>query len=163
MRKHKIVIRCRHWLQDRHVTPLIRRAVQAALTAEGVDKPCEVDVLITDDVEIQELNRELRQVDKPTDVLSFPMLSLTPGAFQVEPVDVDPSTGRVYLGDMVISKERVLAQAAEFGHAPARETAYLTVHSVLHLLGYDHMDEGSEKAAMRQREETILAALGLTR
>ncbi|WP_300415358.1 rRNA maturation RNase YbeY [uncultured Oscillibacter sp.] len=140
----------------------IRRAVRTALAAEGVDFPCEVDVLVTGDEEIRELNREARQVDKATDVLSFPAFDLEPGELP-GPEDADPGTGLVPLGDMMISLEHVAAQAKEYGHSNRRELAYLTVHSVLHLLGYDHMDEGPMKRRMREREEAILGELGITR
>ena len=140
----------------------IRKAIRAALAAEGVDFPCEVDVLVTGDEEIRELNREARQVDKATDVLSFPAFDLEPGELP-GPEDADPGTGLVPLGDMMISMEHVAAQAKEYGHSNRRELAYLTVHSVLHLLGYDHMDEGPMKRRMREREEDILAELGITR
>lgn len=140
----------------------IRRAVRTVLAAEGVDFPCEVDVLVTGDEEIRELNREARQVDKATDVLSFPAFDLEPGELP-GPEDADPGTGLVPLGDMMISMEHVAAQAKEYGHSNRRELAYLTVHSVLHLLGYDHMDEGPMKRRMREREEDILAELGITR
>ena len=101
-------------------------------------------------------------VDVPTDVLSFPEFELTPGQLPGQE-DADPGTDYVPLGDMAISLERVKAQAKEYGHSNRRELAYLAVHSVLHLLGYDHMDEGQQKAQMRAREETIMAALGLER
>ena len=140
----------------------IRRAVRTVLAAEGVDFPCEVDVLVTGDEEIRELNREARQVDKATDVLSFPAFELRPGELP-GPGDADPGTGLVPLGDMMISLEHVTAQAKEYGHSNRRELAYLTVHSVLHLLGYDHVDEGPMKARMREREEAILGELGITR
>ena len=140
----------------------IRRAVRTVLAAEGVDFPCEVDVLVTGDEEIRELNREARQVDKATDVLSFPAFDLEPGELP-GPEDADPGTGLVPLGDMMISMEHVKAQAKEYGHSNRRELAYLTVHSVLHLLGYDHMDEGPMKRRMREREEAILGELGITR
>ena len=104
----------------------------------------------------------MRDVDRPTDVLSFPMFELSPGEKPGEE-DADPATGLVPLGDMVLSLERARAQAAEFGHSVEREVCYLAVHSVLHLLGYDHMDEGTMKAQMRGREEAILSALGITR
>ena len=104
----------------------------------------------------------MREVDRPTDVLSFPAFDLTPGELP-GPEDADPGTGLVPLGDMVISMERVAAQAKEYGHSNRRELAYLTVHSVLHLLGYDHLDEGPQKAQMRAREEAIMAELGLER
>ena len=140
----------------------IRKAIRTALAAEGVDFPCEVDVLVTSDEEIHQLNREARQVDRATDVLSFPAFDLRPGELP-GPGDADPGTGLVPLGDMMISLERVAAQAKEYGHSNRRELAYLTVHSVLHLLGYDHVDEGPMKARMREREEAILAELGIAR
>ncbi len=141
---------------------LLRRAIKAALAGEGVDLPCEVDVLLTDDAGIRTINRAMRRVDKPTDVLSFPMLELRPGD-KPDPADADPGSGLIPLGDMVISVERASAQAKEYGHSKSRELAYLAVHSVLHLLGYDHLDEGPMKARMRGREEAILAELGITR
>ena len=141
---------------------LIRRTIRTALSAEGVTLPCEVDVLLTDDDGIHQINRDMRQVDRPTDVLSFPEFELTPGELPGAE-DADPGTGYVPLGDMVISLERVKAQAKEYGHANRRELAYLAVHSVLHLLGYDHLDEGPMKAQMRSREEAIMSVLGLER
>ncbi|MCI8811929.1 MAG: rRNA maturation RNase YbeY [Oscillibacter sp.] len=141
---------------------LIRKVIRTALAAEGVDFPCEVDVLVTNDAEIHRLNRETRQVDRSTDVLSFPSFALSPGELP-EAEDADPGTGLVPLGDMVISMEHVAAQAREYGHSTRRELAYLVVHSVLHLLGYDHVDEGPMKAQMREREEIILAGLGIGR
>ena len=141
---------------------LLRQVIPAALEAEGVETPCEVDVLFTDDQGIHAVNLEQRGVDAPTDVLSFPMFDLTPGEHPGEE-DTDPGTGLVPLGDMVISLERAKAQGEEFGHGPRRETAYLAVHSVLHLLGYDHLDEGPMKQQMRAREEDILSRLGITR
>ena len=141
---------------------LIRRTIRTALAAEGLTAPCEVDVLLTDDDGIHEINRELRQVDRPTDVLSFPEFELTPGQLP-SPEDADPGTGLIPLGDMVLSMERVAAQAREYGHSKRRELSYLVTHSVLHLLGYDHLDEGPMKAQMRAREEAIMALLGLER
>jgi probable rRNA maturation factor len=125
--------------------------------------PCEVDVLLTDDEGIHEINRDMRGVDAPTDVLSFPAFSYVPGEPPTDDADADPMTGLTPLGDMAISLERVKAQAAEYGHSERRELAYLVVHSVLHLLGYDHLDEGEQKKQMRQREEAIMAQLGLKR
>ena len=141
---------------------LIRKVIRTALAAEGMTLPCEVDVNLTDDAGIHEINREMRDVDRPTDVLSFPVFDLTPGELPDE-MDADPGTGLIPLGDMVISMERVAAQAKEFGHSNRRELCYLVVHSTLHLLGYDHLDEGPQKAQMRSREEAILAELGITR
>lgn len=141
---------------------MLCRTVKAALAAEGVDIPCEINILLTDDEGIHEINRVMRDVDKPTDVLSFPMFDLTPGEHP-DIYDTDPETGRVPLGDMCISVERARAQAEEYGHSFEREICYLSVHSVLHLLGYDHMDEGEMKKQMRGREEAIMSALQLER
>ena len=141
---------------------LLRRVISAALAAEGVDLPCEINVLLTDDEGIHQVNRDMRQGDRPTDVLSFPMFDLKPGE-KPEAGDEDPESGLVPLGDMCISLERAAAQAGELGHSVERELSYLTVHSVLHLLGYDHMDEGPMKRQMRVHEEFILDKLGITR
>ena len=142
----------------------IRRCIAAALEAEGVRVPCEINVLLTDDATIRAINRQTRNVDKATDVLSFPMFEYTPGAFPDDvSADIDPETGLLPLGDMVLSVERAQAQAEEYGHSLRREVGYLTIHSVLHLLGYDHLDEGPMKRQMRAREEQILADLLLPR
>ena len=141
---------------------LIRKTIRTVLELEGVTVPCEVDVSLTDDEHIHQINREMRQVDRPTDVLSFPEFELTPGQLP-DPEDADPGTGLIPLGDMVLSMERVAAQAREYGHSKRRELSYLVTHSVLHLLGYDHLDEGPMKAQMRAREEAIMALLGLER
>lgn len=140
----------------------IRKVIRTALAAEGMTLPCEVDVCITDDAGIHEINLDMREVDRPTDVLSFPVFDLLPGELPDEE-DADPGTGLIPLGDMVISMERCEAQAKEYGHSRKREIAYLVTHSVLHLLGYDHLDEGEEKKRMRSREEAILSELGITR
>ena len=142
---------------------LLRTCITTALTAEQVELPCEVNVLITDDDGIHQINLEQRQVDAPTDVLSFPMFNLMPGEPPMEEGLLDPATGRLPLGDMAISYERAVAQAEEFGHSVQRELGYLAVHSVLHLLGYDHIDEGAQKARMRQREEAIMNQVGMLR
>lgn len=141
---------------------LIRKTVRTALEAEGVTLPCEVDVLITSDRAIKKVNKEQRKVDSATDVLSFPALELKPGK-KPKASDADPGTGLVPLGDMVISYERVAAQAKEYGHSKSRELSYLVTHSVLHLLGYDHLDEGKQKKLMRAHEEAIMEKLALTR
>ena len=141
---------------------LIRKVIRTALAAEGVDFPCEVDVCVTSDEGIHQINREMRGVDRPTDVLSFPAFDLHPGELPGDE-DADPATGLVPLGDMCLSLERVQAQAREYGHSNRRELAYLVVHSVLHLLGYDHLDEGPQKAQMRAREDAIMEELGILR
>ena len=147
---------------DKRTAALIRKVIRTALDAEGMTLPCEVDVLLTDDEGIHAVNLDMRGVDRPTDVLSFPEFDLTPGEHPDE-MDADPGTGLIPLGDMVISMEHVAAQAKEYGHSRQRELAYLVTHSVLHLLGYDHLDEGPQKAQMRAREEDILTELGITR
>ena len=140
----------------------IRKVIRAALAAEGMDAACEINVLLTNDEGIHAINLEMRNVDRATDVLSFPEFDLAPGELPDEE-DADPGTGLIPLGDMVISMEHVAAQAKEYGHSKQRELAYLVTHSVLHLLGYDHLDEGTQKKQMRAREEAILAELGITR
>ena len=147
---------------DKRTCALIRRTIRTALAAEGLTAPCEVDVLLTDDEGIHQINLDMRNVDRPTDVLSFPELDLTPEELPAAE-DADPGTGLIPLGDMVLSMERVAAQAEEYGHSRQRELAYLVTHSVLHLLGYDHLDEGEMKQQMRGREEAIMALLGLER
>ena len=159
--EHQIIFETEVEVSDQ-LEPLLNKVITAALEAEGVEDACEINVLITDDEGIHQINLDQREVDRPTDVLSFPMFELEPGEHPDE-LDADPETGLIPLGDMVISLERAQEQAAEFGHSVEREVCYLTVHSVLHLLGYDHMDEGPMKAQMRQREEAILGALGITR
>lgn len=153
------VSRARSGLGHPEARALVLRAAKAALKAQGVDMPCEISVMFTDDEGIREINREFRGIDAATDVLSFPMNELAPGAFDAEACERDPETGAVLLGDMAISLERCAAQGEEFGHGFGREVMYLTVHSVLHLLGYDHVDEGEMKRAMRAREEAIMARL----
>ena len=133
----------------------IRRAAAAALRAEGIEKAI-VSVMLTDDEGIRRVNREFRGVDGATDVLSFPLNELRPGAFDPALCETDPETGAVLLGDMMISVPRCEAQGEEFGHGYEREIRYLTVHSVLHLLGYDHLDEGAMKKQMRTREKEIM-------
>ena len=144
---------------------LIRKAIRTALAAEGVTVPCEVDVLLTNDAGIHQINLDMREVDRPTDVLSFPEFEFVPGEPPTEEDEdcIDIATGLLPLGDMVISVERVKEQAKEYGHSAKRELSYLVVHSVLHLLGYDHLDEGPQKAQMRAREDAIMEELGITR
>ena len=144
------------------IEKLLQEVIPAALSAEGVDEPCEINVLLTNDAGIQAINLAERGVDSPTDVLSFPMFDLKPGD-KPSAADADPGTHLIPLGDMVLNLDRIKSQGEEYGHGPRRECAYLAVHSVLHLLGYDHMDEGPMKAQMREREEFILDKLGITR
>ena len=163
--KHSIVITSeKKGLATIPVRQHIKRCITAALDVQGVDVPCEINVLVTDDAGIRAINKAYRQIDKATDVLSFPMFELTPGKLPASWESYkDPDTGLVPLGDMAISLERAKQQAAEFGHSARREVGYLTIHSILHLLGYDHVDEGPMKKQMRAAEEAILAKIELPR
>lgn len=147
------------------ISSIISRCIEATLQAEGINAPCEINVLVTNNEGIRAINNACRGIDKATDVLSFPMFQLTAGQ-QPDCWDeyLDPATGRCPLGDMAISYERAVAQAKEFGHSTRREVGYLTIHSMLHLLGYDHLDEGPMKRQMRTREEQIAKGIpGMTR
>lgn len=147
-------------LQKPVVAGIITRCIKAVLQEEKVPVPCEINVLVTNDQGIRAINQASRKLDKATDVLSFPMFQLTAGKL---PEDwegyLDPETELCPLGDMCISLERAIAQAKEFGHPTRREIGYLTIHSMLHLLGYDHLDEGVQKAQMRKREEEIASTI----
>ena len=146
------------------LTAHIKRCIRGALEQEGVTVPCEINVLLTNNPGIREINRELRDVDRETDVLSFPMFELTPGEFPEDVSDLlDPGSSLLPLGDMALSVEQIKSQAEEFGHSQEREIGYLTVHSVLHLLGYDHLDEGPMKKQMRAREDAIMEYLNIPR
>lgn len=147
-------------IQKYAVTSIIRRCIEATLNAEKISVPCEINVLVTNDLGIRAINSASRNIDKPTDVLSFPMFQLTAGQPPENWEDyIDPETGMCPLGDMAISLERAVAQSKEFGHSVRREVGYLTIHSMLHLLGYDHLDEGEQKALMRAREEIIASSI----
>ena len=133
---------------------LVRKACIATLVEENFPDNAEVDVTFVNDEQIRIYNNEYRNIDKSTDVLSFPL-----GENGV--YDTNPETGNKMLGDVVISVEHAMAQADLFGHGLRREIAYLTVHSMLHLLGYDHVNGGMEKTIMREKEEIVLKKLGL--
>ena len=133
---------------------LIRKACNATLEFEKFGDSAEVDVTLVDDEEIREINKEQRKIDSSTDVLSFPL-------GENGEYDANPKTGALMLGDIVISVETALKQADLYGHGLEREIAFLTVHSMLHLLGYDHVNGGMEQAIMREKEEAVLDALGL--
>lgn len=138
------------------VRMLVRRCCHAVLVQENFVGSAEISVTFVDDARIQELNKQHRNIDKATDVLSFPL-----GENGV--YDENPETGAKMLGDIVISMERAVAQAEEYGHPLQREVAFLTVHSMLHLLGYDHVNGGLEAVHMREKEEAVLTQLGLKR
>ncbi len=133
---------------------LIRRAVAATLVYEGVADDCEVSVTFTDNEGIRKLNKKFRNIDRPTDVLSFPLFDDDGMDAHVEELDC-------MLGDIVLSLEQADIQANEFGHGFCREVAFLTVHSMLHLLGYDHEAGEAEELDMRRRQTEIVAGLGL--
>ena len=127
---------------------LVREAILAALKYEKIKKDCEVSVTFTDNDGIRAINREYRQIDAPTDVLSFPLFE-------------EDGEGTQMLGDIVLSLEKCRAQAAEFGHSFERECAFLTVHSTLHLLGYDHETGEEDEKDMRERQTAIVTKMGL--
>ena len=135
---------------------LVRRACNATLELENFTDFAEISVTFTDDENIQIVNAQFRNIDRATDVLSFPM-----GENGV--YDINPESGAKLLGDVLISLEHAEAQARLYGHSFEREVAYLTVHSVLHLLGYDHVNGGLEKEIMREKEESVMEVLGLRR
>lgn len=138
------------------VRMLIRRCCHAVLEMENFEGSAEVDVSLVDNEQIHQINHEQRNIDSPTDVLSFPL-----GENGV--YDLNPATGAYMLGDIVISMQRAAVQAEEYGHSLQREVGYLTVHSMLHLLGYDHVDGGLEAVRMREKEEAVMLSVGLPR
>lgn len=154
---------------EKHVRRLplwlhLKKCIEATLEAEGVSVPCEINVIVADNPTIRAINKAYRNIDRETDVLSFPMFQFEPGKLPEDLTPyLDPETGLLPLGDMAISYEKAKAQAEEFGHSVKRELGYLTIHSILHLLGYDHMDEGPMKKQMRAREEAICASIDLER
>lgn len=135
---------------------LLREAIETTLDFEDFNAVCEVSVTFTDNEGIRELNKKFREIDKPTDVLSFPLLDFD-GDCEEPPIDELISN----LGDIVISLERAKEQADEFGHSFKREVAFLTVHSMLHLLGYDHELGEEEDKEMRARQSEIMKIMGL--
>ena len=138
------------------VRMLIRRCCHAVLQLEQFEGSAEVDVSLVDNESIHVINMEQRNIDAPTDVLSFPLGE--DGEY-----DQNPATGAYMLGDIVISLERAKAQAEEYGHSLQREVGYLPVHSMLHLLGYDHVEGGLEAVRMREKEEAVMLSIGLPR
>jgi len=141
---------------------LIKRAALEALLRQQADLPCEVNVLYTDDAGIRRINLGQRGVDKPTDVLSFPLYDFVPGmSLRAQKPEKSPESGRVWLGDIVISAETLRRQANEYGHGENRELAFLTVHGMMHLLGWDHTRGADEERAMFDATERILQKLGL--
>lgn len=158
MAKTKVVItdKQKNYKLPSGIRLLIRRACNAVLDTEGFLESAEVYVTLVTDDEIKELNVTHRNIDKSTDVLSFPL-----GENGV--YDTNPENGAKMLGDVVISVDHATAQAEAYGHSVQREFAFLTVHSMLHLLGYDHVNGGLEEMRMREKEELVLAKLGVLR
>ncbi|MCR1918672.1 rRNA maturation RNase YbeY [Frisingicoccus caecimuris] len=150
------------------VEPVITKVIDKALEIHQCPYAAEVNVILTDNASIAVINEEYRNLARPTDVLSFPMISYeTPGDFSVvETMSAedcfDPDSGELILGDIIISVEKVIEQAETYGHSKERELGFLTAHSMLHLFGYDHMEE-KERIDMEEKQETILASLGLYR
>ena len=138
---------------------LLRQVAEAVLKSENVPEACEIDVLLTDNDSIREINLSERGIDAPTDVLSFPAVEYkTPGQIpsrKEEPLLYLPDSGELFLGDMVISVDKVLSQAEEYGHSPRRELACLAAHSCFHLLGYDHETE-EDRIRMEEKQEAVL-------
>ncbi len=153
---------------DFDIEELASTVAQKVLDTEGCEYDTEISLTITDDEGIQELNRQFREIDAPTDVLSFPGISFEKeGDFSVVETEqkmdvIDPESGRLMLGDIVINEKRVREQAEEYGHSQKREFAFLVAHSMLHLCGYDHMEEDEAKV-MEEKQEEVLSSLGITR
>ena len=151
---------------DLNYQEVAQRVGDAVLDYEQCPYESEVELLLTMDEEIREMNREFRDIDRATDVLSFPMIAYeSPADFAFLEEDescFDPDTGDLMLGTIVISKQKVVEQAEEYGHTVEREYAFLIAHSMLHLLGYDHMEE-EERAVMEKKQREILDGLGITR
>lgn len=153
---------------DFDIEKLATSVAEAVLKEEKCSYNVEISLTITDDEGIHEINKEFRDIDRPTDVLSFPTISYDePGDFSViegeQKVDLlDPDTGNISFGDIVINENRVRSQALEYGHSEKREFAFLVAHSMLHLCGYDHMEE-DEAAVMESKQNEVLNSLGITR
>ena len=147
---------------DEKHAELLEKTVLACLQAERMTVGCEVDILITDDESIRRMNLQFRDIDRSTDVLSFPLVDVKNGTILSEPGDYDLDEGLLLLGDIVISMDTAIRQAGQYGHSVERELAFLTSHGVFHLLGYDHMEK-DEEAVMLSKQEAVLAGLGLKR
>lgn len=135
---------------------LIEDCTRGALNEEGIEEDAEVSVTFVDNERIRELNAEFRDIDRETDVLSFPI-------GDEEGFEVDPDNGAIILGDIVVSLEKAREQAKEYCHGFRRELAFLVTHSLFHLLGYDHVNGGEEEREMFAKQERVLDKLGITR
>lgn len=152
---------------DFDMKEILEQVMEAVLTGEGCPYETQVNLLLTDNDGIREYNRQYRDIDRPTDVLSFPNISFSSeadfsAAEEQEADCFDPDSGELILGDIIISADKVKEQSERFGHSEKREFAFLTAHSLLHLCGYDHMTE-AEAAVMEEKQEAYLTGLGITR
>lgn len=144
------------------ITETAKRACEETLSYEKCDFDAQISLTFVDNEEIRRLNKEFRQKDAATDVLSFPMLEFDENGDIID-ADYDVDGGEIVLGDIVISAERALSQAEEYGHSFLREVTFLVVHSMLHLLGYDHVASEEEETRMRKKQTEILEKMGITR
>lgn len=147
---------------SKEILKLVKKAAKLCVKREDFSHPCEASITLTDNETIREINRDHREIDKATDVLSFPLLDFIDGRANIQPGDIDPETNRVLLGDIVISVEKALEQSESYGHSFEREMAFLAVHGMLHLLGHDHEKE-SEEQIMFEKQDRILEEMGLKR
>ncbi|AEY65850.1 rRNA maturation RNase YbeY [Clostridium sp. BNL1100] len=147
---------------DKKIESLIEKTIKLCMKSEKLDKDYEVSVLIVDDDEIRGINKEHRDIDKSTDVLSFPMVDFKDGKLISDEGDYDLEMGELILGDIIISAETAKRQAEAYSHSFEREMAFLTAHSCFHLLGYDHMEKNEEEI-MFKKQEAILKEIGLPR
>lgn len=145
-----------------HINGLLNRAVELSLRMEEFRIPSEISIMLVDNEEIREINREHRHIDKPTDVLSFPMVEITEGKLVSDTGDYDMDENLLLLGDIIISLEKTQEQAVEYGHSLERELAFLVTHGMFHLLGYDHQQE-EEEMRMLAKQEAVLEQMGLKR
>ena len=152
----------KRYLPLRPLKQLLTTTVQTALKIEGFETPSAVSIVLVENNEIRSINKEFRTKDSITDVLSFPMLQMEDGKALEQPEAFDMEDGRLFLGDIVISVPKALEQAQSYGHSPQREMAFLTVHGLLHLLGYDHEKPGQDEV-MTAKQERILTEIGLPR
>lgn len=154
-------------VSDFHFQSLMQLAADRAIEVEGISVPCYASIRLCDNNRIQQLNKAFRNIDRATDVLSFPAVTWPEGATAGKNEKIlrqayDPEEGACFLGDIVISVPKIMEQACAYGHSPEREAAYLLVHSLCHLMGYDHIGE-KERVLMRKQEETILDSIGISR
>lgn len=152
----------RRYLPVKDIKAIINAAVNAAMETEQIEYPVLVSILLAENDEIRRINSQYRNKDSVTDVLSFPMLEMEDGVFITEPCEAAMDQGRLFLGDIVISVPRAIEQAETYGHSAERELAFLAVHGLLHLLGYDHNIPEKEQKMIKRQEE-VLSSIGLPR